>query len=267
LHLEVFSGDDLPGFIERSRSYAETLPEGSGSLLVIEAGATLVEPPPPDLSLASGERIRVEGEPASGRFARLSRLTLQIAERRTLGDFSSSTNSYSSGAVWTGWYVGVNDGQRTQNQAESDRGGYTRREVLVPAGEPLWVERASLPAGNAEVGAEPLAAWSQFPLQLEGTVEVALTRVVPRAQLEQAPAGDAAVDPEGNSWWRVHIMANSGEQGRVRSTAAWACEKDHAKVSWQSPWAWPRFELVEEGELENVDMLSSHYHRSERAES
>lgn len=261
LHLEVFSGDNVPEFLSHSRSYASNLPVGSGALLVIESGARLVSPDGPDITLAAGEQLRpVTDSPNVGLWVKVCRISVQALEKARLGTFHEATNSYANGATWTGWYVGASDNQRTRSREEANRKGYTRREVLVPLGKPLWVDR------RLGVPREPLAqsraGWSTFPLKLKNAKdpEVGLTRILSRAELEQAQSNAQAVDPEGNRWWRVDVRSTSTSSKPGVLTTGWVCEKGHDKVAWQSAWAWPGFDFVEEGGIAPIDMLSNLYH-------
>jgi predicted chitinase len=209
--------------------------------------------------------------PKTGRFAKIARIALQVLERSKLGSFQESTNTYSTGAIWTGWYVGARNDQRTQNKADAESKGYNRREVLAPTGAALWVDRTAWRDGNAQrvvVGKQPLPVWSAFPLQLknEKAPEVGFTRVVARTELEQMPPADQAVDPQGNRWWRLNVRTTSTDPSNNMFSGAWVCEKGHEKVSWQSPWAWPGFEFVEEGGIEPIDLAASNYHRTGTAE-
>ncbi|KAB0641027.1 lytic transglycosylase domain-containing protein [Burkholderia stagnalis] len=66
LHLEVFAGDDLNGFIGKSRARAAQLGASGRTILVVDAGTKLVErAPPPDTKLGNGPPITVAKETAS----------------------------------------------------------------------------------------------------------------------------------------------------------------------------------------------------------
>ena len=256
LHVEVFSGEDVPAFVARSRTYAQTLPASARTLLVIEAGAKLVQPGPPDASIAAGERVVAAADsPAAGRWAKGRRGAVQVAERAALGAYTTATRTYANGAIFTGWYVGGTPEGRTQNEAEATQRHYTKREVMMPSGPPLWVERAGL---GAEGAAAARPAWTQFPLQVAraSAPEAGFTHVVGRAELEALKPEDQAVDAQGKKWWRLQVTSAASEGARRSIGAGWVREADHPKVSWQSPWAWPGFELVDEGEVKPVDLMS-----------
>lgn len=66
LHLETFSGDDLPSFLARSRARAEQLPADQRTLLVISEGALLVQPSAADQTLAYGTPVQLTSDSPSG---------------------------------------------------------------------------------------------------------------------------------------------------------------------------------------------------------
>lgn len=251
LHLEVFSGDDVPAFVARSREYAATLPDSAKTLLLIEQGARLVEASEPDTTIAGGQ-FRAAGGAAAGRWVQVRPGTVQVVARSTLGAYTTSSNTYAGGQVWTGWYVGATDGQRTRNEAEGKN--WPRREVMVPSGSPVWVDQSAVnERGEPTQPGGETPAWSAFPLQVANATgaEVPFSHVRSRAELERTSPGYRAVDADGKKWWRVDVGADRGARA-----GGWVCEKDHPKVSWQSPWAWPGFEFVEEGEVTPADLLS-----------
>lgn len=264
LHLEVFSGDDVPAFIAACRSYAESLPADSRTRLVIEQGALPVRPSEPDVTLEPGTQVHPEAD-AKGPWVKVQRLAVKIVERKQLGDYSSSTRRYSTGETWTGWYVGASDAERTQSEAEAKQKGYTRREVLAPSGDPVWLRQEDVEAATS---GQAVRGWSAFPLQLGDAraPEVALTYVVSRAELERDDARNQATDPEGRRWYRLRLPLAGADPGDERPPDEWVCEKDHPKVSWQSPWAWPGFEFVQEGELQPADLLARSLDRAHLAE-
>lgn len=271
LHMEVFSGDDVRAFVEKCRAYAKTLPATAMTQLVIEAGAKLVKPGEPDASFHPGERFGpMAGASKTDAFAKVTRFTVSVAERSTLGAFTTATNTYGNGSIWTGWYVGKTDGERTQSEAESKAKKYTRREVMRASGTPVYVERGVLPGGDATsmVAETTIPAWSKYPLDLKNAKDpaVGLTRVVSKADLEALPPGDRTVDPNNVKWYRLHALSTETDRSKWM-LHGWVCEKDHPKVTWQSAWAWPGFEFVEEDQVKNIDMLSSHYHRTGAAET
>jgi hypothetical protein len=88
LHLEVFTGDDLPSFITRSRQRAAQLPKGQRTLLVISESATLCLASTPDRTIADGVKVqprRILRRAASGsRSNRCRRRHPAVIRRRIL---------------------------------------------------------------------------------------------------------------------------------------------------------------------------------------
>lgn len=268
LHLEVFTGDDLPAFIEKCRAYARTLPAGSGNLFVIEKDAHLVQPAQPDGQIGPTEQATPVGGASESAWVKVQRGTPTVMQRTALGKYNTATRTYAGGQIFTGWFIGAQDNQRTQDEATATRLGYPRREVLVPSGPQVFVEREAL-AARARAPGGPLPSWSAFPLRVAnaGGTPAGLTRVIPKAELERSPATHRVTDPDGNRWWKVSVRRPVNDPEGRNAIVGWACEKGHAKVSWQSPWAWPGFEHVEEGEIQPVDMWSTVLYRTGMANS
>lgn len=263
LHLEVFSGEDVAAFVAECRNYAKTLPEGSGSRLVVEPGAQLVQPTEPDVDVEPGAKISATSDsPAAGPWAKVRRMSPHTVERAKLGAYHSDTGKYAKGGTFTGWYVGATDDQRTQSAKEAAAKGYTRREVLILTGKPIWVKRED--AKGEDTGAA-IRGWSEFPLQLKNArpPAVDLTYVASRAELER-DGRLVATDPQSNQWYRIRVPVAGGDGAAIGD--GWVCSKGHAKVSWQSPWAWPGFEFVEEGQVKPADLLAREYQREQIAE-
>lgn len=247
LHLEVFSGGDVPGFIGRCRAYAASLPDNERTHLVLEQGVTLVTPAAADLRLAVGEVIRPVKGTAKGAWVKVSRYELKVVDKSTLSGYDPRTKRYKDSSFFTGWYVNAAN-ERTRDDAR--RNAYTRREVHAPIGQECWVEPAAVPvqAAGTPLGVE-VSAWSAFPLQLVNAKSPPSRqlRVMARSELDARVEKLAAVDAEGKRWWRVEAY---------RDAVGWVCEKDHPKTRWESPWAWPGFEFVEEAGLRPLDLFA-----------
>ena len=66
LHLETFTGDDLPSYLTRSRARAEQLPAAQRTILVISAGAVLVQLARPDQTLAYEATVQATADSPNG---------------------------------------------------------------------------------------------------------------------------------------------------------------------------------------------------------
>ncbi len=69
----------------------------------------------------------------------------------------------------------------------------------------------------------------------------------PRAELNSLGDGNVAVDDKGVTWWRLEVGTGSGQ-----AATGWVCggkqsdgSGNHPGTHWESPWAWPGFEIVD----------------------
>jgi hypothetical protein len=248
LHLEVFSGDDVKAFVNKSRDYAKKAPAPTSGLFVIEKGAKLVSPSVSDITLSPTELVLpAAGTSQSAKWIKVYRVELKVLERDKLGAYNKTNNTYANGGIWTRWYVGDKAEQRTQSEAEMKRLGYKRREVKVGKGQPIWVERSSWNASKTQESlGQSIPAWSKFPLDVKNqkTPPSDMVRVISSAEFEKFPAEHQIIDADGHRWWHVNVRTNI--DSKAPSHSGWVCEKGHALAHWQSPWAWPGFEFVEE---------------------
>ncbi|CAB3790922.1 hypothetical protein LMG28614_03196 [Paraburkholderia ultramafica] len=106
--------------------------------------------------------------------------------------------------------------------------------------DPVWIERDDQKRLTSPNG---LTAWSAFPLQLSSATDPAndTTFAMPRAQLDSVDARyDLAIDDKGVSWWRIEFGTADN-----KNSMGWVCSTGHPKTSWESPWAWPGFDIVD----------------------
>jgi GH24 family phage-related lysozyme (muramidase) len=194
LHLEVFADDGFSAFLTKSRQRATQLPAEQKTLLVIDAGAKLVQ------SIAPADR--------------------RLGEHHPVAKVSPTDDSPASG-LW----VKVQPTYLSQGV------------FYVPDGSPVWIEREKL--------ANPIngtPAWSRFPLRLQGVADPAsgFPMIYSRAQLDALDEQSKAVDDQKVNWWRVTCCTADGKNAR-----GWVCGTGHPGTTWQSPWAWPGFEIVD----------------------
>jgi hypothetical protein len=111
---------------------------------------------------------------------------------------------------------------------------------------PVWIERSALSRLDSPNG---LSAWKSFPLQLSraGSPLNADQGTYSRAELNSLGDGSVAVDDRGVTWWRLEVGTGSGQ-----TATGWVCggkQSDgtgsHPGTHWESPWAWPGFEIVD----------------------
>ncbi len=240
-HPDVFTPDDIKGFIAKSRERAKQLDAKQKVLLKVDKGAKLALPTKADQRIAAQDAVVAVGtSKASSGWIQVRRGTLEIAERSALGTFDSATNSYPGGKI-PYRFVGAQDSdaitQAAYNALGKDaKAAYTRRQVWVPTGTPVWVEAGMLDSEGTASGRE-MQAWSQFPLKVgQGDGPTAnFVRVVAIKQLSKVVA-----EPDGTRWWEIDIGTADGS-----SRIGWVREKDHPLVTLCSPWDWPGFEIVE----------------------
>ena len=230
LHLEVFAGPKLKGFIEQCRALDSHPGDKHKNLLVIDVGAQTRHPSPPDLTIKAGEWLKLDPKsPKEGDWVWVQ----------------CGTNSYSG-----------TDERRRQ-------AGFTR----PASGGNAWVERHSF-MGNARNGLWKLDsdlnhAWNMFPLSsrcppatIREDATVAVRAVINLKQKKDDPPPrvlKSAADAHGVRCWYVQYIALKGKN--LTWSEGWVTTETE-KVKLCSPWAWPGFELVEEDTSSPLDWFN-----------
>lgn len=239
VQVDVFTGQDLGGFIVKSRERAAKLPDNQKTLLCIEAEARLVLPIEPDLQLTPEEGVvPVADSPQSGPWVKVRKGTLQVEASRLPG-YRSATRTYGNGATLS-MVLGESDTDRIPVEVYSalsteEQKAYPRREVLPAGGSEAWAERTQVaPLG---VTTQPIRLWSKFPLDAGSGngPQASYRRVVALKQLTQT-----VTEADGTRWWEVEVGAADGG-----TRSGWVRERDHSQVTLCTPWDWPGFEVVE----------------------
>lgn len=110
-------------------------------------------------------------------------------------------------------------------------------------GAPVWIERERLAQASADT-----LAWSRFPLEHADTGPAnGLAITYPRAALDALDGRDRATDDQGHHWWRIECGTDDH-----RTVRGWVSDQ-HPDTTWESPWAWPGFELVDATDLALTD--------------
>ncbi|SIO05628.1 glycoside hydrolase family 19 protein [Paraburkholderia phenazinium] len=205
LHLEVFADETLKAFIEKSRSRVANLPPN-------DSGRTI-------FVIQAGAKLvakPIDPDLKLGDGVRLAKLTLTPASPKS--------------CPWVQvqpWISGPS-GQAQQYQGA------------------VWIARSNLSRLDSPNG---LPAWKSFPLQLSQASSPVNSDLVtyPRAELNSLGDGNVAVDDKGVSWWRLEVATGSGQ-----AATGWVCGGKQSDGSgnqpgtrWESPWAWPGFEIVD----------------------
>ncbi|CAG9191414.1 conserved hypothetical protein [Paraburkholderia tropica] len=172
LHLEVFAGDPLKAFIEKSAARAKNAPDSEKTMLVVSPGAKLVPLPKPAQAVAQGLKLKpVEGAPTSGLWTKVQPMRMP----------TSSAHGHGHGST---------------HQAQG-----------APEGSPLWVERN---LGGQVVPAGGITGWSDFPLKIANAQgpAVAFQDVFTPGELQQLPS---AQDDQKHKWWEITVGTGKGE--------------------------------------------------------
>ncbi|WP_222564236.1 calcium-binding protein [Novilysobacter antarcticus] len=257
VQLDVFSGDDVEGFIAKSRERAKLLDEKHKTLLLIEAGATLASPAKADQQIVANDGITLDTtSPKTGAWAKVRKGPMEVVGKDSLSGYDKATRTYGNGSVLS--RILDADGNAIALDAYNaltDKSAYTRREVMVPTGDPVWVQRSMLDDRPLITG-RTMDAWSRFPLQAGDTTgpRAAWPRVVPLKNLEMT-----AVEADGTRWWQVDVGTAEGS-GR----SGWAREKDQTKVTLCTPWDWPGFELVKADDTPPATFYANHVAKQPR---
>jgi predicted chitinase len=286
VHLEVFAGPELKGFVERCRALEEKAPDSTKQLLLIERGAKpVVWSSHYPLTLKQGELLMPsKNSPPDGVFIKLVRGTMEVKPRSDLTDWDDKKHTYEKGKKL--FYGALKEDGTGFEYAlpfialpKTTQGQYAKRKVFTPdESKPIWVFRELYRSrltgtrrqnrhGIIEVTGTQEGAWDKFPLEVgqnEVSEAVIFEQVLDVKNKENPKIKAHAIDDNGVRWWQIEyplpdltalaFMRISGSR-RTRKDKAkgWVCAKDHAKVKFCSPWAWPGFYLNDEDPTSPVD--------------
>jgi lysozyme family protein len=231
--LEVFAGDDFPAYLVSSRARAAALPDKEKTVLVIERGAKLCS----DIKLPAYVLNRGyclvpgPGAPTSGLFIYG---TLHSARRQP-------KNAHPTKNEIRGNYV-TSDGSNSIPEAVYERlssakkAVYTQRDFLLPAKDnlPRWSLRHQRPD-------EDMAIWLESPLTTaDADIATGYSATFTATDLRALHESRFFTEPSGTSWWQVEVGGPDN-----RPIYAWVCSKDHPGTTWESPHAWPGFDIAD----------------------
>ncbi|WAJ37726.1 hypothetical protein OU800_00430 [Pseudomonas sp. GOM7] len=266
LHLEVFTSEDVPAFIEKSRAIGEKLPDEQKTLIKVEKGSKIAQPAAADTQVEANVDVRLcSDSPKAGCWAKVQKYAICNADKNSeLGSYSSTTLTYPLSATQKttlATRMGV-DAADMPNQVDflkvysnSVEGGdphdyeggnipttHPWRKIGAVVGKPFWVKRSALNAqGQRSSTAGSLDAWTEFPLHsgLEGKAS-GYVRILPASSWDALPDERKAIDAEKVRWWYVTVGDMEGND-----ISGWAPEKDLI-VTRHSPWEWPGFSSLQD---------------------
>ncbi|SDP94876.1 hypothetical protein [Ectopseudomonas guguanensis] len=266
LHLEVFTSEDVPAFIEKSRAIGEKLPDEQKTLIKVDKGSKIVQPAAADAQVEANVDVRLcSDSPKAGCWAKVQKYAICNADKNSeLGSYNSTKLTYTLGAAQKtilASRMGVNAADMPDQvdflkvYSNSADGGdphdyesgsipstHPWRKIGAVVGKPFWVKRSALNAqGRRTSTAGSLDAWSEFPLYsgLEGEAS-GYVRILPASSWDALPDERKAIDAEQVRWWYVTVGDMEGND-----ISGWAPEKDLV-VTRHSPWEWPGFSTLQD---------------------
>jgi hypothetical protein len=233
--LEVFAGEDFPGYLAQARERAAALPDAEKTVLTIEARSKGVYEPLGAADLLLSTQVLIpEPDNAPGLFVRGKRYNVvpspPEAEPSTSAPEKKKTGFRCSADGWERI-----EAVKFAALPATEQAKYPCEEVLEPVdGRLFWGLR------NAPVNQEH-DLWNDYPLNMDRAIlaPIPSAMAIPRSELDALPAERKATDPKGVRWWKIHIS------GKNHIAKVWVAEKDLPGVSWQSPQAWPAFRLID----------------------
>ena len=266
VHLEVFTTDDVDGFLAASREYAASLTDVDRQLLYLKAGASLNLLPEPDLQLGENQLLHLVSGCANDGWVRVQRKAYQLIARSDLA-YDSQTDTYTltieqresfatllgeslvnipRSIKFNGFYY-----RERLDSATIDRAGNDYRLISIPIGEPVWsewVDDLDKSDHNAAV-TSGTALWSENPLEhIQSTQQIKREEVLKTRVLAKSIQQD-----DGISWWEVTL--DTVEQQQV---TGWVKAQRGTDVELCSLWDWPGFEVLEQDDTSPEALYARH---------
>lgn len=266
LHLEVFTSEDVPAFIEKSRAIGEKLPDEQKTLIKVDKGSKIVQPVAADAQVEASVDVRLcSDSPKAGCWAKVQKYAICNADKNSeLGSYNSTKLTYTLGAAQKTilasrmgvdaadmpdqvdflkvYSNSVDGGDPHDYESGSIPSTHPWRKIGAVVGKPFWIKRSALNAqGRRTSTAGSLDAWSEFPLHsgLEGEAS-GYVRILPAGSWDALPDERKAIDAEQVRWWYVTVGDMEGSD-----ISGWAPEKDLI-VTRHSPWEWPGFSTLQD---------------------
>jgi predicted chitinase len=264
LHLEVFTCEDVPAFISKSRALAEQLPEEQKTLIKVHAGSSIIQPSPADSQIPAEWDVRPTSEsPKKGGWAKVQRYAVLKADKSNLGQYSASAKRYSLSASQKGnlaaeLSVNANELPDTADflmeyydATGGDPHGYSggsiptshpMRKIGIRLGTAYWVARNQLnEQGGRRSTSGALSAWTTFPLQAANDgLPSGYDRILSGTSWSTLATEHKAIAPDNTRWWYVTVGGPDGQD-----ISGWVPEIDPI-ISKHSPWEWPGFSTIQD---------------------
>lgn len=240
--IEVFAGDDLPGFLAESRRRAAFLPDREKTRLVIPRGTALCEQPRRPDGTVDARHIIVEdaASPKTGPFI-YGKL------------YRSETKAAGVPPPADGFRASASGTKRVNAHR------YARLDARKQANYPLiltpnpafpnacWALRDDVLRHN------DVHVWTSAPLgpgNDNGKIDVRFDASFALHELKDLPKQRRFIDIDGTRWW--HITASDQQS---RATLVWVSDKNYPGTHWESPHAWQGFEIADGSAFEPMQAL------------
>jgi len=264
LHLEVFSCEGVPAFINQSKAWAESLPDEQKTLIRIHEGSVIRQPTTADTQIAADCDVRAATDsPTEGCWAKVQPYVVLKVNKNDLGTYSSKQyplNASQKSTIASAQGIDVSEMpdrvdflMETYLADGTDPQPYvsgsiptTRpmRKIGVRLNTPVWVKRSTLNAqGQRASTSGTLDAWNSFPLSqsTDGPV-CGFERILSKASWNDLSVEHKAIDAntEKTRWWYVTVANAVGQE-----ISGWVLEAPLI-VTQHSPWEWPGFSQIED---------------------
>lgn len=265
LHLEVFSCEGVPAFIEKSKARAALLPDDQKTLLMVGKDSKIIQPTSADIQIAADHDVRAATDsPTEGCWAKVHPYVVLKAKKVSLGSFDGTHNRYPIDATKKNelaeeFDLDVSelpdavdfllesykeDGSDMYPGKTNIPNTHVRRKIGVKLNTPAWVKRSALNAQGRRVSTSgTLTAWKNFPLsQATNGQACGFERIFSKASWSDLSVDHKAIDANAQKtrWWYVTVANSDGQD-----ISGWVPEADLI-VTLHSPWEWPGFSYIED---------------------
>lgn len=275
VHLEVFTPEDMPAFIERTKTRAVQQREDKKTLLKVNRGAVLYQVAKAENEIAVDIQVaKVSDSQTKGKWLEVKKERVGIVDAKYLTGYRAISRKplKSEYTIGTAHKQSVADALNVELADIPDKvvfygqclNSAGARVVTISPGKthPLreihftpkndtasyWIEANKLDAKGQKIEQnQKIPAWSKYPLhtdnQQAGTVY--FEQVFAKSEIE---AGEHwATDVEGTFWWQL----KTGKEGSVIGTEIFGEVEGWVKdctagVTRHHPWEWPLFHTLQE---------------------